>query len=317
MGWADRTIKGIKYEDFPSTEVEARKRGFKWYFTGIPCKRNHILPRNVSRGECYGCAKIVSKRYEESEHGSAKIKKRYADKPIKPHQVLTPEQKLRVKETAKRFRERHREKLNERNRVENLSIEQILRRREMNKIYRERDKKRPEVMVIKNMRNRMRHLFETVGNKTTKKQASTYELVGCNKEFLKQYIEKQFVDGMSWEKRSAWAIDHIIPLNFFIKHFDIGDINIQKIAFHYSNLQPLFKLDNHKKNDYIYIRSDTLKKNGRVIVDMDNPVFSLFVHLIEVEVKNKLEILKKTNTVENVGQITVSVKKEFDKIIGA
>jgi len=30
----------------------------------------------------------------------------------------------------------------------------------------------------------------------------------------------------------------------------------------------------------------------------------------------KLIIIKKTNTIENVGQLTVSVKKKFDKIVG-
>ena len=58
---------------------------------------------------------------------------------------------------------------------------------------------------------------------------------------------------------SKWHVDHIIPLSFFHKYFDISDLLVQKIAFHYSNLQPLFPKDNISKNDRIYIDHPDLK----------------------------------------------------------
>ena len=41
------------------------------------------------------------------------------------------------------------------------------------------------------------------------------ELVGCDLQTLKEYIEKQFKEGMTWENHGfyGWHIDHIIPFS--------------------------------------------------------------------------------------------------------
>ena len=50
---------------------------------------------------------------------------------------------------------------------------------------------------------------------------------------------------MNWDvyMKGGIHIDHIIPC----KNFDLTDPNQQKKCFHYSNLQPLWGLDNLKK----------------------------------------------------------------------
>ena len=58
-------------------------------------------------------------------------------------------------------------------------------------------------------------------------------------------MEAQFQDGMSWENKGSWAVDHIRPLSSF--NFD--DEAEQRAACHYSNLQPLWASDNLKKSD--------------------------------------------------------------------
>lgn len=75
------------------------------------------------------------------------------------------------------------------------------------------------------------------------KYNSSIFLVGCTAVFLKIHLENQFVDGMSWERFSEIEIDHIKPLSLF----DLTDAAQQRIAFHYSNLQPLWALDNLRK----------------------------------------------------------------------
>jgi hypothetical protein len=49
---------------------------------------------------------------------------------------------------------------------------------------------------------------------------------------------------MSWDNWSlkGWHIDHIRP----ISSFDLSDPAQQKECFHYSNLQPLWAIDNLK-----------------------------------------------------------------------
>ncbi len=62
--------------------------------------------------------------------------------------------------------------------------------------------------------------------------------VGCTKEEFKAHIESQFVEGMSWDNwtKDGWHIDHIIPLSR-------GGTN------HYTNLQPLWAIDNLSKGN--------------------------------------------------------------------
>lgn len=74
-------------------------------------------------------------------------------------------------------------------------------------------------------------------SKTSKSQ----EIIGCDWESLKSHIENQFVDGMSWDNRNQWHIDHIVPLASAKTPEDVVRLN------HYSNLRPLWAIDNLKK----------------------------------------------------------------------
>lgn len=76
-----------------------------------------------------------------------------------------------------------------------------------------------------------------------KKSHRTMELVGCSVEELKYHLESQFSNGMTWENRHSWHVDHIVPL----KAFDLTSIEEQKIAFNYRNLRPLNRRENQKK----------------------------------------------------------------------
>ena len=58
-----------------------------------------------------------------------------------------------------------------------------------------------------------------------------------------KHIEKQFKPGMSWAKMSEIHIDHIKPC----VSFDLTDPEQQRKCFHFSNLQPLWAIDNLKK----------------------------------------------------------------------
>lgn len=75
----------------------------------------------------------------------------------------------------------------------------------------------------------------------------TIELIGCDISFLKKHLESNFKDGMSWSNygRYGWHIDHIKPCS----KFDLSNKEEQKKCFNYTNLQPLWWLDNIKKSN--------------------------------------------------------------------
>lgn len=84
---------------------------------------------------------------------------------------------------------------------------------------------------------------------TAKKSKRTRELIGCEVEFLMGWIESQFTDGMSWENYGpkGWHVDHKLPC----ASFDLCDPEQQKACFRYTNLQPLWWIENLRKNDKV------------------------------------------------------------------
>ena len=77
------------------------------------------------------------------------------------------------------------------------------------------------------------------------KNSRTSEVLGCTWEELATHLEGRFKPGMTWENRSLWHVDHIIPL----ASAETEDALLR--LCHYTNLQPLWAEDNLKKSDKI------------------------------------------------------------------
>lgn len=95
-----------------------------------------------------------------------------------------------------------------------------------------------------NLRSRLRLAISN-----NQKSGSAVRDLGCSVEELKLHLESKFQPGMSWENwsRQGWHIDHIKPL----ASFDLTDRNQFLQACHFTNLQPLWAIDNFKKSDII------------------------------------------------------------------
>jgi hypothetical protein len=74
----------------------------------------------------------------------------------------------------------------------------------------------------------------------------TETLLGYTYEQLKQRIEFNFKDGMSWENYGEWHIDHIKPVSRFVRQGVIDPMMINALC----NLRPLWAADNLRKNKY-------------------------------------------------------------------
>ena len=81
----------------------------------------------------------------------------------------------------------------------------------------------------------------------TRKDDYTLELVGCTIPELKNHIEDQFTEGMTWDEYShdGWHIDHVRPC----ASFDLNEKSQINICFNWRNLQPLWSLENTVKRD--------------------------------------------------------------------
>ena len=80
--------------------------------------------------------------------------------------------------------------------------------------------------------------------KYTEKAKKTVEILGCNFETFKSYIESQFTDDMNWDNYAIyWQLDHKKPISWAESEEDVYLLN------HYTNFQPLFWLDNIRKGN--------------------------------------------------------------------
>lgn len=94
-----------------------------------------------------------------------------------------------------------------------------------------------------NLRSRARSAFSA--SRWTK-NSSNEVLLGADYSTVFDHIESLFTEGMSWDKVGKRIhIDHIIPLSSAECESEL------KKLFHYKNLQPLWAIDNLRKNNKI------------------------------------------------------------------
>ena len=81
--------------------------------------------------------------------------------------------------------------------------------------------------------------------KNDAKAGSAVRDLGCSVQELKLHLESLFTEGMDWNNWTidGWHIDHIKPLS----KFDLTKRKELLKACHYSNLRPLWAIDNLKK----------------------------------------------------------------------
>lgn len=151
------------------------------------------------------------------------------------------------KEHVQEYRKNNRDKINKATREwrqNNKDKYNELRKRRYHNV----DKNRPEYKIKQNLRKRMAAALNGEC-----KSASTLALLGCSPDELRQHLEAQWTEGMSWDNYGVyikgepmkWHIDHIIPCD----SFDLTNETEQAECFHYSNLQPMWGIDNIRKSN--------------------------------------------------------------------
>lgn len=86
------------------------------------------------------------------------------------------------------------------------------------------------------------------------KKSKTYEILGCSYLEFKEHLESNFSEGMNWDNRELWHIDHVIPISFAENEEEIILLN------NYKNLKPMWSIDNILKSDIIVEKNDIYYK---------------------------------------------------------
>ena len=161
---------------------------------------------------------------------------------LKNNHTWLKENKEKVSSISKIWRKKNKETIRERIKEWEIKNYRKLRDRK-NKRAKERRKEDPIFNLKNKVRCRLRKYLMILN--ITKKN-KTFEIVGCTPEFLKEHLETQFINGMSWDNRSEWHIDHIIPLSSAKTEEELYKL------CHYSNLQPLWAGDNLSKGTKVF-----------------------------------------------------------------
>ena len=146
----------------------------------------------------------------------------------------------RNKDTLK-FYNQHSEKIKEASFLYRLNNkEKILKYKRKYRYNRE------QTDILYKLKRRLRNrLYYALKKTSWKKDTHFSEYIGCSLEDLKNSLEIQFEDGMTWDNYGEWEIDHIIPLSSAKTPEELYKL------CHHTNLQPLWAEDNRKKSNKV------------------------------------------------------------------
>jgi hypothetical protein len=182
----------------------------------------HSKNPNIYRGQCKKCMNEYSLNYKKNNiENINKKNKEYFEKNRELNKIKCIKYRNnnleKSRERYKKWRLNNKEKINSYNQI-------------------------PIIRLKNSLRNRINELMNKKYN-----NPRTIDLVGCDYEFLINYIEKKFTEGMSWNNYGyyGWHLDHIIPLSSAKTEEEMCKL------CHYTNLQPLWAEDNFKKSNKI------------------------------------------------------------------
>ena len=138
-------------------------------------------------------------------------------------------------EQMKKYREENRERCNRINSASKKRRREYINERERTKYATD-----PEYALKKRLRRRMK-----LALKRGWKTGSAVRDLGCTIDFFREYLEGLWAEGMSWDNLGEWHLDHIKPL----ESYDLTDEDQYREACHYTNIQPLWAIDNIRKGN--------------------------------------------------------------------
>lgn len=179
---------------------------------------------------CKLCRKLYKKEYRKNNKEKIKIKKR---KDYINNKVI-------VAIKGKEYRLKNNIEIKKRKKLYSIK-----NRSKINAKLKNKKQTDIQYKIICNLRTRLWYAL-----KNKQKVGSTVRDLGCTGEQLIDWLEHQFEPGMDWNnygnKEGQWSIDHEYPLS------EVDDLTKKELflpVIHYTNLQPMWHIDNLKKGD--------------------------------------------------------------------
>ena len=222
-------------------EFEKNKRRADGYDNRcLACGREYKKQKLIEK---HGSVYFGNKRYRDSHQEYLKQKKHqdYVDNReavLAQHKEYYEKHRERISAQVKGYKEANADRKKQWDKDYAKAHPEVVRRSQ--RAYWERHRSDEAFRIRYNLSGRIYRALCGLS-----KSKATMHLLGCSIEELQEYLSSKFQDGMSWDNYGldGWHVDHIRPC----ASFDLADPEQQKICFHYSNLQPLWAVDNMSK----------------------------------------------------------------------
>lgn len=204
---------------------------------------------------CKDCMYIAIQRYRKKRQEKAKELRRLTrlNKTSKVCKVCNTDKPFSQFSTASRIVDGHKticiacnaDAINERKRIRReKTIANLPKQKE--KAIKVRSQKRrtnPVYRLLCNIRIELSKRLNRVYKGGYTQRSQLYTILGCTFNELITHLENQFTDGMSWDNKGLWHIDHIVPISLASTEEEAIILN------HHTNLRPLWASDNSIKGN--------------------------------------------------------------------
>lgn len=189
-------------------------------------------------GYHYSC-KVCDRKYSKkinnpvsvSEKKCRKCNKTKSAEEFSKHSKVKDGLKNKCKSCVREYNKKNSEYIRKRN-LEYFHKIDKHKRKFREKIRRKED---PIFRLKNNIRSRT---AMAIREKGYTKKSKTQEILGCDWLKLKEHLENQFREGMTWDNYGKWHVDHIIPYACATTEEQV--LKVSK----YTNLQPLWEEEN-------------------------------------------------------------------------
>lgn len=226
----NRTKKDIEnklaYSGYIS-RAEAKELSLVRYNPMTKCVNGHVSERFTSSGRCCTCCSELNM----NEDLKRKKREHYS------------KNKKKILAKMSEYRNENKDEINSRKRdyYKNNKGKFIENRKKNAKAIRKSKRKYNKNNPLQTFTRACLSRIEKAKKKI--RQQKYEDILGYTQDQFIKRIEFQFRDGMSWDNRSEWHIDHKKPVSRFIEQ-GVTDIRIINAL---SNLQPLWASDNMSK----------------------------------------------------------------------
>jgi len=201
-------------------------------------KHKHMKDGHLN--QCKECRIIYMKQYSEKnkEEISSRHKEYYKEK----HEQVKERVREHWRENTDTINEKRRERYDNDEEYRKKVLEQCSKSNTKCRPERRKNAKENKLpsYYLELCRKRIWHAF----NGRAAKSDKTINLLGCDGNFLRKYLEDTKVEGKDYTDAH---IDHIIPCS----SFDLSDEEQQRKCFHYTNLQLLPAHENLIKSNRV------------------------------------------------------------------